>query len=143
MEETFPECEQFTGRKREICRGEAAGMPLEGAHSVNAYRQSWGLPPLTGISLSHAVQRPVAKKAVRSTTLIERVQTFTRALADHARDGLAKCDQQEIAHRLAICEKCPSFVASHCQECGCRCSSRQVFFNKLAWRSEACPLGHW
>lgn len=39
------ECEQYTGRKREICRGEA-GLPLDGPHSTNSYRRSWGLPPL-------------------------------------------------------------------------------------------------
>lgn len=40
-----PECEHLTGRLRAICRGEA-GLPLNGRNSTNAYRQSWGLPPL-------------------------------------------------------------------------------------------------
>lgn len=43
---TFPECEELTGRKRQICRGEA-GLPLAGRHSVKSYRILWGIdkPP--------------------------------------------------------------------------------------------------
>lgn len=41
MEQSFPECECFDGRKRKICRNEA-GIPLGGKHGVNAYRKSWG-----------------------------------------------------------------------------------------------------
>lgn len=45
MDNDCLECEQFTGRKRAICRGEA-NIPMSGKHSVNSHRQHWGLKPL-------------------------------------------------------------------------------------------------
>lgn len=41
----FPECDKLSRGFRRICRGEA-GYPLNGPNSTNAYRVSWGLPPL-------------------------------------------------------------------------------------------------
>lgn len=43
----FPECEEFTGRKKDICRGEA-GLPLCGPNSTNSYRKHWNKDPLPG-----------------------------------------------------------------------------------------------
>jgi hypothetical protein len=74
---------------------------------------------------------------------LERVVTFASALKDHLCDGMVKCEAGEIQARLEVCRQCPSFTGSHCRECGCACGSKSKFFNKLAWRSETCPLGHW
>lgn len=41
----FPECEQFTGHWKAICRGESQ-RPLNGPSSTNSYRKHWGLDPI-------------------------------------------------------------------------------------------------
>jgi len=38
-----------TKRQREICEG-TANIPLDGKHSINAYRKSWGLLPLGNVA---------------------------------------------------------------------------------------------
>jgi len=68
---------------------------------------------------------------------------FTRALLKHARDWFRKCSQREIQQRLDICKTCDQFTGTACAQCGCRVNLEQRFRNKLAWRSEACPLGKW
>lgn len=75
--------------------------------------------------------------------LLSRVLHFTQALANHASDGMTRCSSEEIDARLQVCQQCPAFTGSHCRECGCACSAQSKFFNKLAWRSETCPLGRW
>ena len=73
----------------------------------------------------------------------EQAWRFIAALTRHAADGLRKCSQEQVNERLAICQACPAFAGDRCQECTCRCNERRVFLNKLAWRSEVCPLGKW
>lgn len=68
---------------------------------------------------------------------------FITALTRHAADGLRQCSQAEVEERLAICRGCRSFLGDRCAECGCHCNDQRVFLNKLAWRSEACPLRKW
>lgn len=46
MNNTFPECDQFTDHRRAICRGERPDLPVDGRNSINGYRRLWGLPPL-------------------------------------------------------------------------------------------------
>jgi hypoxanthine phosphoribosyltransferase len=45
----FPECECFTGRKKQICRDESE-LPKTGPHSTDGYRIAWGLSPLHSVS---------------------------------------------------------------------------------------------
>ena len=146
--EDFPECEQFPVHLRSICRGEVLTSEL-----CNGYREGWGLTPLPGSAFAnhapHSVPTPrLPERDVRSPStpvpsFVQRVLSFTSALTDHARDGFVKCDEATIETRLASCKSCSSFTGTHCIECGCVCNSDSVFFNKLAWRSEKCPLGQW
>ena len=73
----------------------------------------------------------------------EQAWRFITALTRHAADGLRKCSQEQVSGRLAVCRNCSAFRGDRCAECGCHCNDRRVFLNKLAWRSEACPLGKW
>lgn len=133
---TLPECDQFHDHRRAICRGERTDLPLE---TVNKYRASWGLGPLAMGALP--VRRMASSRPLPS--LPERAVTFAAAVTDHLKDGMTKCEASEIKARLDICQQCDSFTGSHCRECGCACNSTPKFFNKLAWRSEQCPLGKW
>ena len=90
--------------------------------------------------------RPAAQPAVAEADtplLAGQAWRFVKALTRHAADGLRKCTQEEVNHRLSICQLCPAFTGDRCRECGCRCNERKAFLNKLAWRSEGCPLGKW
>lgn len=125
------ECEQFVGRLREICRGEA-DLPLA---KINAYRQRWNLDPL-----------PAKTAAPPLPSLMLRVARFVPAIMRHALDGGRKRTENEVEELLAICEQCPLFRADvgKCAKCGCNCSrNADEFLNKLAWRSERCPEGKW
>ena len=134
----FLECDQFQDHRRAICRGERIDLPLD---TVNKYRVLWGLEPLPVDFI------PIASPSVSSSPseppLAQRVVTFAAAMTNHVRDGMTKCDEPEIQSRLEVCQQCPSFTGTHCRECGCACSQKKTFFNKLAWRSERCPLGRW
>ncbi|HEY8899899.1 MAG TPA: hypothetical protein VIM61_05770 [Chthoniobacterales bacterium] len=68
-------------------------------------------------------------------------------LRDSAREGAAalrgdpEMPAEEIVRRHAICRSnaCGQYLDLHdqCAECGCRVAV------KVAWRTAACPLGHW
>jgi hypothetical protein len=72
-----------------------------------------------------------------------RWRRFLAALLKHAGDWFRKCSSREIEARLAICRACDQFLDEVCQKCGCPVSRERRFRNKLAWRTEACPLGKW
>lgn len=132
IESTFPECEHLTGRKRQICRNEA-GLPLDGPHSVNAYRQSWGLPPLDIIRTN---------EPARSSGILQRVASFAGVMLDTAKRGRL-LSEPEIAERLAICQACEYFTGKGCSKCGCACNSERKLMNKIAHHAAECPLKKW
>jgi hypothetical protein len=138
----MPECDRFNDYRRQICRGEQPHLSRE---KVNYYRAAWGMPPLPDgddyQEMEAAVSLPQAPPSLPS--LVQRVVTFATALTRHVCDGLTKCDDSEIQARLECCQQCPSFTGLHCRECGCCASGDNTFLNKLAWRSETCPLGKW
>lgn len=86
---------------------------------------------------------PSSLESAGASPFSQQAWRFITALTRHAADGLRKSSQEQLNHRLAICQNCPAFTGDRCQECSCRCNERQVFLNKLAWRSESCPLGNW
>ena len=125
----FPECEQFTARKRAICRGETE-LSLEGPHGVNAYRAAWGLPP-------------PGEGSSTSVPLLIRGWNFAAAMARWTLAGMPRRTQAEIEERLAICQACPSLQNNHCIKCGCACVEQNRLVNKLALATEKCPEGKW
>lgn len=83
--------------------------------------------------------KPVASGKWSWSTL----KRFTTALVKHAGDWFRKCSRKEIQSRLEICKQCEHFTGTACAQCGCRVNLEARFLNKLAWRSESCPLGKW
>lgn len=137
----FPECEHLNVHRRRICRNERTDLSRA---MVNRYRVAWGVAPLPDDPCEEAVVANAdSTPASPLPSFFQRVVTFAGAVQSHLRDGLTKCDEGEIQRRLEICQDCPSFTGTHCRECGCSCSSTNTYFNKLAWRSEKCPLGRW
>ena len=82
--------------------------------------------------------KPPEKRPARGS-----VWQFFRALIKHARDWFRKCSRKEIRQRLDICKTCDQITGSACAHCGCTLNLEKRFLNKLAWRSESCPLGKW
>ena len=71
---------------------------------------------------------------------------FAGALLAHVADGMAKRSREEIEAILTThCQPCPLFSGTRCTHasCGCNVNGEEKFFNKLAWRSERCPIGKW
>jgi len=101
---------------------------------INRYRTAWGLEPLAGGEISsNAEEVASGSTSVQpSPSLIQRAVTFAAALQAHLCDGMSKCDENQIQERLQICQQCPSFTGTHCNECGCSCHANNTFFNKLA-----------
>lgn len=109
-----------------------------------AARLSWqrGNGPGQGVAIPRPApvpEKPVAPKEWSWRSL----KHFYRALVKHARDWFRKCSRKEIQARLAICETCDQYTGTACAQCGCRVNLEKRFRNKLAWRSESCPLGKW
>lgn len=122
-----------TGEDQRACTRQ---RPL--SRCAQAPPHALGVIPMSSLPASQS-----SSPAAALPPLSQRVLHFMRSLKDHARQGLEQCSQDEIDARLAICQECPSFTGTHCQECGCACSGRSKFFNKLAWKSEKCPLEKW
>ena len=55
----------------------------------------------------------------------------------------ARCSQEEIDARLAICDSCEYYENDTCLQCGCAISRDRVFGNKLAYKDKECPIGKW
>lgn len=123
----FPECEQLTARKRSICRGEA-GLPMDGPNGVAEYRKAWGVDK-------------TEKPAMPS--LIIRGWNFAAAMAKWTLAGMPMRTQEQIDERLAICQGCPNLQNGHCSQCGCACNESNQLINKLAIKTEKCPIGKW
>lgn len=52
-------------------------------------------------------------------------------------------DDNSINIRHSICLKCERFVNNSCEECGCAITKDRNYMNKLASKSESCPLYKW
>jgi len=118
---------QLTGHSLKIASGQT-DLPVE---TVRRYRelfaeQGFELPPLG--------DRP---------SLLQQAAQFTRAIAKHTADFFHRCSKREIEERLAICQTCPFFDGQAYTKCGCPAGRDNRWRNKLAWRSEACPVGKW
>ncbi len=137
----FPECECFADHRRAVCRNEAAGKPLNGANSVNAYRKAWGFAPLDGPDRSVGVEPP------KRMSLMQRAATAVRVIgttAINAATGKRAFVSGEVrAERFAICQACEHFSRGNCQLCSCSCNKSSQLTNKLAHASSECPVKKW
>jgi|LakMenEpi03Aug12_release.lakeMendotaPanAssembly.Ray.scaffolds.fasta_scaffold42684_2 hypothetical protein len=53
------------------------------------------------------------------------------------------CSVETIEHRHNICKSCSLFVNNTCSECGCSIVRDRNYLNKIAIKSESCPIGLW
>jgi hypothetical protein len=70
-------------------------------------------------------------------SLLERIKTFSLALAKHIESGFKKVNKMVYDRRLEICAGCASYEQGKCVECGC------ILNIKAEWATEDCPLEKW
>lgn len=75
--------------------------------------------------------------------MIIRGWNFAAAMARWMADGMPMRTVAEIDERVAICQACPELSDGVCRQCGCQCNERQRITNKLALKTERCPIGKW
>lgn len=79
--------------------------------------------------------------------LRRRIKNFVVAWAKHIWKRNPMCSEKETARRFSICQKCPDglLVDGYCrhQECGCPITMRGIYFNKLHWKDQHCPMHYW
>ena len=88
---------------------------------------------------------PKTMCSVHGPSLPRAAFNFAIALTSHVANGFQQRSKPEIETLLQICQACPLYDGSKCthQDCGCNVNGEEVFFNKLAWASEHCPLSKW
>lgn len=53
------------------------------------------------------------------------------------------CEITEIENRHKICLGCEFLQNNTCVQCGCNIVRDRIFMNKLAHKTESCPMGKW
>jgi hypothetical protein len=69
-----------------------------------------------------------------------KVKRFAKAVVKHAATGFKRTPDKVFEIRKAECAKCEHNNGRTCDKCGCQIVG---WPNKLAWDSEACPVGKW
>jgi len=138
-----PEGTEWFWCDRHQCR-KSAGMQRQCATNLASFT-AWQQGRGTGQVVTATTPVPSMKEKASAPRewSWRSVKHFVRALLKHAGDWFRKCSRKEIQARLAICEQCDQYTGTACAKCGCRVNLEKRFLNKLAWRSEACPLGKW
>jgi hypothetical protein len=77
-------------------------------------------------------------------SLIQRVAGYKSARGTWIEAGKPIVDADTQTARRAICEACDQFdrVQDACKVCGCFLHET-ILGDKLAWATEACPIGKW
>lgn len=128
------------GRAYELCHGKSfSDRPSPSLAAANSWRIKRDLLPLTGDGASVSI----VSQTTQLPSLVIRGLNFGAALWRHAMGGFQYCSQEQVEARIAVCQTCENFDGSRCIMCGCACNGNQEFLNKLAWKSEDCPLKKW
>lgn len=96
----------------------------------------WNAPALAPAPTKCTDQTPLPPLLIRGWN-------FAWAMARWAGSGFEMRTQDEINERLAICQDCIHLVDNHCDLCGCACVETNQAMNKLALKTEKCPIGKW
>lgn len=73
----------------------------------------------------------------------QKILNFAGAVADHVKNGMPRCTEEQIIKRHDICRTCEFFKDDTCGKCGCPLTRNQQFVSKLAWADQECPVGKW
>ena len=96
--------------------------------------------------LYHDCQRAeILATPVESPSFAVKLASFAGALVSHIAAGSPTAEPAEIERRLGVCLNCEHYDAAgeRCNVCGCKCTRRGEWLNKLAWDDQHCPRGKW
>lgn len=119
----------------------ADGRELDTA-IANIYRRRRGLQPLERALApggSPDFYPGCSSTAKKLPSRSQRAVNFAKSAVKHAAAGSPKAPQDVIDARLAICKACDKFDGNRCTVCGCGCSAKAAYLNKLSWADQTCP----
>jgi len=87
--------------------------------------------------------KPMARKEGEEVSFVQKLKNFAKATADHVKNGMPMCTEEQIIERHNICVKCEYFKDDTCSKCGCPLIRTKQFVSKLAWADQECPVGKW
>ena len=145
-----PQCMRMgmpmVGARWRLCHG--VEVPVEKSESA---REMWdkqtgrmNLPTIESAKAGTVVVIP--PPSVDMPSLLGRAINFMVALGGHVADGMSRRSVKEIADIIEThCKPCQYFRTGMCvhKRCGCAVNHEKKFFNKLAWKSEHCPIKRW
>lgn len=103
------------------------------------YDDSEVMPGLTEDNFKeHAINQIIQKHAVAEGTPEELIEKTKNRIHDHD-----MCSKEQIEERMSICEKCEFYENNSCLMCGCVVVRDKKYQNKLAKKSQVCPVGKW
>lgn len=141
------ECVKFSGRLRDLCEGRGLdGRPDPPVRAIVKFRNQNGLTPLPEPPRSGGP--PPSPPNTEMPRWWVRGLNLGCALLRHVTNGLQRRTDAEVEAILDICQGCEFKIGDgqnfNCGKCGCQCAANNdIFLNKLAWKSEQCPIGKW
>lgn len=117
-----------------VCRGERGKV-------VNAPDKKL----IENAELAIYARQKAINKNLEPPDFVTRAKNFASAAAKWQAAGRPKCTDEQREQRFKICETCELFNGTHCTHsaCGCPITRDSRWRNKLAWATEACPIGKW
>lgn len=88
-------------------------------------------------------RKPMQRKEGEDVSFVQKLKNFAKATADHVKNGMPMCTEEQIIERHNICLKCEYFKDDTCSKCGCPLIRTKQFVSKLAWADQECPVGKW
>lgn len=93
------------------------------------------------------VYAPCGVIVSKEPSLLDKVINFGKAMTKHVVSGMEYCTEEQTQERFEICKACPFIKDNNgvlsCGKCGCGLSDKTKILNKLALKSQSCPIGKW
>jgi len=89
-------------------------------------------------------KRQKEQQIENDVSMAQKLKHYTSAILKWVGSGLPKRDKKEIERLYNICKNCSRNKNGVCKICGCRTNQSNVpVANKIAMKTEECPLGKW
>ena len=77
---------------------------------------------------------------LKSTT---NIPSSIKEFMENKLDPNDTADESTINYRYSLCSSCEYFQNNSCDKCGCAITRDRNYINKLASKSEECPIFKW
>lgn len=125
---------------RHICEGKRTDLDPQVVSQFKRYceqNDSERIEPQSSLSAD-----PVPSVGKKSWLILG--LNFSSSMIRWSACGFAVRSKKEIKRIFAICKACPEFQEGNfCGKCNCRCVETGFLVNKIAVKTETCPLNKW